>query len=251
MGWLGKIVGGTLGFAIGGPLGAIAGAALGHTFDVGGDPYYEDETHRLSYHEQAQMTFFVGAFSMLAKLARVDGRITPEEIHTVENFMAHDLSLNAVSQRFATQVFNAAIDSPSSFQDFATQLYRQFQHQPELLSLMMEVLFRVSVADGTLSEKEERLINSAARIFNFSDYKYKELRSRYGLDFNKYYAVLGTDSSASDAEIKSQYKKLVKEYHPDTIASKGLPEEFTKFANDKFREIQEAYEVIKDKRGIR
>jgi DnaJ like chaperone protein len=116
---------------------------------------------------------------------------------------------------------------------------------------MMEVLFRVSAADGTLSENEERLINSAATIFNFSDYKYKELRSRYGLDFKEYYAVLGTDSSASDAEIKSQYKKLVKEYHPDTIASKGLPEEFTKFANDKFREIQEAYEVIKEKRGIR
>jgi len=40
------------------------------------------------------------------------------------------------------------------------------------------------------------------------------------------------------------------EYHPDTIASKGLPEEFTKFAEDKFREIHEAYEAIKKERGI-
>jgi len=49
MGWLGKIVGGTLGFALGGPLGAIAGAALGHTFDATDNQY---PRARLSYHER-------------------------------------------------------------------------------------------------------------------------------------------------------------------------------------------------------
>jgi DnaJ like chaperone protein len=196
------------------------------------------------------MIFFVGAFSMLAKLAKVDGRISPEEIKTVENFIRHDLNLSYESNRFAAQVFNTAIESPNSFEDFATQLYHQFQHQAQLLDLMIDVLFRVSVADGALSESEERLIRTAARIFHFSDHKYKELRSRYALDSEKYYAVLGTDRSASDAEIKSQYRNLVKEYHPDTIASKGLPEEFTKFAQDKFREIQEAYDAVKQERGI-
>jgi len=250
MGWLGKIVGGTLGFAIGGPLGAIAGAALGHTFDASDEQYYVEEGHRLSYHEQAQMSFFVGVFSMLAKLANADGRISPEEIQTVENFMSRELNLSSQSKRFAAQIFNTATNSPGSFQDFATQLYHQFQHQPQLLELMIDVLFRVSVADGSLSEREENLISSAARIFHFSDHKYKELRSRHAQDFEKYYAVLGTDSSASDVEIKSQYRNLVKEYHPDTIAAKGLPEEFTKFAHEKFREIQEAYDAIKRERGI-
>ena len=42
MGWLGKIVGGTIGFALGGPLGAIGGAALGHTFDESNEPHYQD-----------------------------------------------------------------------------------------------------------------------------------------------------------------------------------------------------------------
>lgn len=251
MGWFGKIVGGTLGFAIGGPLGAIAGAALGHTFDVSNDQYYADEAHRLSYHEQAQMTFFVGAFSMLAKLSKVDGRISPEEIQTIGKFMAHDLNLSPESERFATQVFNTAIDSPNSFQDFAAQFYHQFQHQPQLLDLMMDVLLRVSVADGTMSESEENLISAAAKIFNFSERKYKELKSRYAPDFERYYAILDTDSRASDEEIKKNYRKLVKEYHPDTIASKGLPEEFTNFAQDKFREIQEAYEVISQERGMK
>jgi DnaJ like chaperone protein len=247
MGWLGKIVGGTLGFALGGPLGAIAGAALGHTFDASDKQYSRD---RLSYHEEAQMTFFVATFSMLAKVARADGRISPEEIHAVEDFMANELNLTPESKRFAVEIFETAINSPIPFEDFAGQFYHQFRNQPRLLDLMIDVLLRLSVADGTLSESEEKLISSAARIFHFSEQKYHELKSRYAPDFEKYYAILGTSSRASDDEIKRQYRKLVKEYHPDKIASKGLPEEFTKLANDKFREIQDAYDAVKHERNM-
>ena len=251
MGWLGKIVGGTIGFALGGPLGAIAGAALGHTFDASDIRNHESVRGRLSFQEQAQMTFFVATFSMLAKLSEADGRISTEEIDTVQDFMNQDLNLNPESKRFAAQIFRTAIDSSTSFQDFAAQFYSQFQNQPQLLELMMDILLRVSISDGTLCENEEKLINSAVKIFGFNEPKYKELRSRYALESEKYYAIIGTDSSVSDEELKRQYRKLVKEYHPDTIASKGLPEEFTKFAHDKFREIQEAYEIIKKEREIK
>lgn len=247
MGWLGKIVGGTLGFALGGPLGAIAGAALGHTFDATDNQY---PRARLSYHEEAQMTFFVATFSMLAKVAHADGRISPEEIQAVENFMANELNLTPESKRFAVEIFETAINSPMAFQDFAGQFYHQFHNQPRLLDLMIDVLLRLSVADGALSDSEEKLINSAARTFRFSEQKYNELKVRYAPDFEKYYAILGIHSRASDDEIKRQYRKLVKEYHPDKIASKGLPEEFNKFANDKFREIQDAYDTIRQQRGI-
>jgi DnaJ like chaperone protein len=250
MGWIGKLVGGTIGFAVAGPLGAIAGAVFGHTFDAGDGNYYPDEHLRLSSHEQAQMTFFVATFSMLAKLAKADGRISAEEIETIEHFMTQELNLSPESKRYAAQVFQVAIDSPTPFHDFAVQFYNQFQHQPQLLDLMIDVLLRVSLADGTLSESEEDLIRSAARIFHFGEQKYKELKSRYAPDLERYYAILGADARASDEDIKKQYRKVVKEFHPDKIASKGLPEEFTKFAHDKFREIQEAYDVIKQERGL-
>ena len=83
------------------------------------------------------------------------------------------------------------------------------------------------------------------------DEKYNKLKSKYIQDFEKYYAILGCNSNDSNEHIKKQYRKLVSDYHPDKIASKGLPEEFTKFANNKFREIQEAYETIKKERNIR
>ena len=250
MGWLGKIVGGTLGFALGGPLGAIAGAALGHTFDATNNQHYTEGRRQLSYQEEAQMTFFVATFSMLAKVAKADGRISPAEVQAVEDFMAHELNLTPESRIFATEVFRTAINSPMTFEDFAGQFYDQFHNQPRLLDLMIDVLLRLSVADGALTEKEEKLISSAARIFHFSEQKYHELKSRYAPDSEKYYAILGTSSRASDDEIKRQYRKLVKEYHPDTIASKGLPEEFNKFASEKFREIQNAYDAVRQERGL-
>lgn len=251
MGLLGKIIGGTIGFAMAGPLGAIAGAALGHAFDTGGQTYSPAERARLSPGEEAQFTFFVAAFSMLAKLAKADGRVSKEEVDAVKNFMVYDLNLNPESRRLATNVFHAAIESPDNFVDFATQFYSQFRTQHQMLDLMIDILLRVSVADGALSASEENLILSAVRIFNFSDEKYRNLRSKYIQDVDKYYAILGCDRNDSNDHIKKQYRKLVSDYHPDKIASKGLPEEFTKFANDKFREIQEAYDVIKKERGIR
>lgn len=248
MGWFGKVVGGTIGFALGGPLGAIAGAAFGHTFDSSSKQRYVNNNARLSSGEESQFTFFIAAFSMLAKLAKADGRVSKEEIDSIEDFMVNNLNLNHESRRLAMNIFHAATDSQETFHDFARQFYMHFSRQPQLLELMMDMLFRVSVADGVLSESEEQLIHSAARVFNFNDAEYSKFKSRYVKDFEKYYAILGCGGNDPDDQIKKQYRKLVSEYHPDKIASKGLPEEFTKFANDKFREIQGAYEVIKKER---
>ena len=248
---LGKIVGGTIGFALGGPLGAIAGAVFGHTFDIENRGTSPNERVRLSRGEEAQLTFFVAAFSMLAKLAKADGRISKEEIVSVEHFMVQDLNLDPEGRRVGINIFHAAIDSPQTFDDFAVQFYNQFRNQRQMLELMIDILLRVSVADGILSESEERLIRIAVRIFNFSDEEYKKRKAKYVRDVDQYYGILGCDRYDSEDHIKKQYRKLVTEYHPDKIASKGLPEEFIKFANDKFREIQEAYEDIKKERGIR
>jgi len=250
MGWLGKMVGGTIGFALGGPLGAIAGAAFGHAFDRNSAIEGAGDMPRLSANEQVNMTFFVAAFSMLAKLTRTDGHVSKEEIDSIERFMAQDLNLSPRSRNAAVDIFQSALDSPHSFQDYATQFYGQFRFQPQILEFMIDILFRVSTADGRLTEAEETLIRSAAGIFNFSDAQYTHIRSRYASDIDHFYAILGASRSDSTETIKTSYRKLVSEYHPDKIASKGLPEEFTKFANDKFREIQEAYEQVKADKGF-
>jgi len=250
MGWLGKVIGGTIGFAMGGPFGAVAGAVFGHAFDSSGQKYIQADRGRLSQGEEAQMAFFLGAFSMLAKLAQVDGRVSEEEMDSIEHFMVHDLQLNQQSRGVAITIFNTALQSPGTFQDFTRQFYDHFRFQPQLLDLMVDIMLRVSIADGVLSDSEEQLIQSAVRTFNLSDSQYSAIRSRYVSDVDKYYAILGCSRSDSDDQIKGRYRKLVQEYHPDKIASKGLPEEFTRLAEEKFREIQQAYDAVKKERGI-
>ncbi len=258
MSWLGKMIGGTIGFALGGPIGAIAGAAFGHTFDRKEDRYlgssggWADQGQaRLSANEEAQLIFFTGAFSMLAKICKADGRVSPEEISTVEGFMKNELQLDAASQATAKNIFRQAIHSPDTFEDFARQFYLVFRSQPQITELMLDILFRVSLSDGAISSQEESLLESAARIFRFSDTKYQRFASKYlPRAASRDYAILKLDETATDEEIRKQYRNLVNEYHPDKIQAKGLPEEFVKFANDKFIEVQKAYEQIRKERGF-
>lgn len=59
------------------------------------------------------------------------------------------------------------------------------------------------------------------------------------VQFKDYYETLGVPRTASDAEIKKAFRKLAREYHPDVAKDK-------KRAEEKFKEINEAYEVLSD-----
>lgn len=251
MGWLGKVTFGAIGFALAGPLGAIAGAALGHGIDSQEPGELIEERQYLSKDEEAQMTFFVAAFSMLAKLAKADGRVCEQEIETIERFMKDDLQLDSDSRDMAIRIFREAVDSNETFENFARQFHSQFATQLGLIEIMLDVLIRVSIADGELSENEEVMILDAVRIFRVRTEDYLKIKSKYISRSDTYHAILGCDRSDSDEFVKKQYRKLVSEYHPDKIASKGMPKEFEKFAERKFREIQEAYEMVCRERGIK
>jgi len=66
---------------------------------------------------------------------------------------------------------------------------------------------------------------------------------------DKYYEVLESKQTDSFDVIKANYRRLVKEYHYDSIASKDLPEAMVKFAQEKTQSINEAYAAIKESRA--
>ncbi|MCK5156194.1 MAG: co-chaperone DjlA [Spirochaetales bacterium] len=260
MGWIGKIIGGTVGFMLGGPLGMIAGAVFGNVFDhapqqtSGVKAAFGQQSKTAGSQEQAQMVFFVGAFSMLAGIASADGTISYAERKKVEEFIRKDLKLDPQSSTIAMQVFETAGSSSGSFSQFATQFYDSFKYNRQMLDLMIDIFYRVSYADGRMSAAEETLINLAGRIFQINQEKMRTIKQQYGTGnaagSARAFAVLGVTANASNDEIKKSYRKLVSEYHPDKISSKGLPEEFVTFASDKFREIQAAYEELRVSRSL-
>lgn len=261
MGWFGKMVGGTVGLMIGGPLGAIAGAALGHHFidvpGVGGTERIEgDAWSRRTARpggifgvENRQATFYVALFSMLGKIAKADGKVTRAEGDVLVSFL-DEMGIRGQERQFAIKVFNEAKHSPYRIGDFARQFVGASRMYPQLRANLLDMLFRIALADGTLVAEEEEQIEEVARIFGLGSAEIDQLRRRYVGDADRAYSVLGVESSASDSEVRSAYRRLVQENHPDTVIGQGLPEEFVEHATKRFQEVQAAWETIKRERGI-
>jgi DnaJ like chaperone protein len=113
-----------------------------------------------------------------------------------------------------------------------------------------DLLFKIAAADGRLHPAEENALKSIKLIFRLSDRQYDDIKAVYFQELDKHYKMLNCTPESSIDEIKSNYKKLVKDFHPDKIMSKGLPEEFIEFAEGRFREIQESYEKIARERNF-
>ncbi len=88
----------------------------------------------------------------------------------------------------------------------------------------------------------------------YSKYKYKQQdyhRNNYSntqSSFNsmdRYYEILESSKNDSLDIIKKNYRRLIKEYHYDSIASKGLPKDMLEFAEEKTKELNEAYAAVK------
>jgi DnaJ like chaperone protein len=249
MGWFGKLTFGYMGLLMGGPLGAIAGAALGHhLFDK--RESLANGRSTLVGAEQSQAAYFVSMFSILGKLAKIDGVVSRDEIAVMEDLISN-LNISEREKQFARHVFNEAKDSQYSIDDFAVQFYQISGGQPTVLVSFLDLLFRIAAADKQFHTAEESALNRIKDIFHISDQQFNSIKAVYLKDVDDgYYKALNCTPESSDQEIKASYKKLVKEFHPDMIVSKGLPEEFTEFATKRFREIQEAYEKVKQERNL-
>lgn len=77
---------------------------------------------------------------------------------------------------------------------------------------------------------------------DFLDTQQKEVLAMEFLQKKDYYKILEVKTTANSNEIKVAYRKLAKEFHPDLHANNPL----AKLANEKFKEINEAYEVLSD-----
>ncbi len=254
MGLMGGIFGGAVGLSLGGPVGAIIGAIVGHKLG--------ERAHRISDAtersatgaqgiQEAQVVFFVTTFSMLAKMAKADGRVSEEEIELIQDFMQGQLGLSAEDRRYAIEIFRRAKDSPQSFDDFARQFAEVFSSQKGMREVMLDLLVRLAAADGTIHPAEERMLRRAAEIFGLGDAVLDQVLGRWSEDISRHYAILGISPDASDEEIRSRYRRLVVQYHPDKIIAQGLPEEFVELAQRRFQEIQQAWEAVSHQRGIR
>ncbi|HVJ29635.1 MAG TPA: DnaJ domain-containing protein, partial [Gammaproteobacteria bacterium] len=65
------------------------------------------------------------------------------------------------------------------------------------------------------------------------------------------YRVLGVTTQASNEEVKTAYRRLMNQHHPDKLVSRGLPESMIGVAEQKTHEVRTAYERIRTQRGFK
>jgi DnaJ like chaperone protein len=254
MAWMGKILGGTVGWSFGGPLGAVIGAAIGNHFDQNNsnsNQFGTQQRSNLNQQEEKQTIFFTSIFSMLAKFAQADGTVSREEIKTIDRFIKNELKLQGEARKLAIRVFDEAKKKNNSFEEYAQQFYDNFKNEQTLVVGMFDLLMRVAVADNDFHYKEEEYIKKAKKIFNLNDSQYESIRSQYvdTADLEKCYKILECSPEADFKEVKRKYRKKAKDFHPDNVIGKGLPEEFVDFAEEEFKKINDAYEKIKEEKG--
>ena len=241
MSLFGSIVGGFVGFTLLGPLGALVGSVVGSRMS-------ENKTRRRNPNNlDHQVAFFAALFACFAKISKADGVVSKEEVNKVEEFISKKFNLDKEQRNFAINIFQKAKDDNVSFEAYAQQLSSLLKQSPNSLLIFYELLFELAMADGELHPAEERILKKVASIFNLTENIFKELYEKYVSNITDYYQVLGVNKNMSFSEIRKIYLKKRKEFHPDMLISKGLPEELIEKAKIKFIEIQEAYKELEKK----
>lgn len=87
-----------------------------------------------------------------------------------------------------------------------------------------------------------------SRGAQFASHARESNRNGRGMEDEECYSILGCTKTDSPERIRAQYYALVKQFHPDAIRAKNMPEPFQKFASERYLRIQEAYQHIMKKK---
>ena len=245
---LGKWILGGLGFAVGGPIGSIIGVLIASLFEKNGaDNQTSSSTNRTF---RAQRTTAgdvrVSIIVLIACVIKSDGRVLKSEINYIKPFLLKTFGEAGAKQ--ALLLLKELLKQDIDAKAVAQQIGQHINYSTRLE--LVHLLLAVANADGELHELELEIISSISMNMSVQDADYQSILALYqrSKDANWAYTALEITSSATNEEVKKAYRRMAMKYHPDKVANAG--EEIRQQATDKFRAINEAYEHIKQQRGI-
>jgi DnaJ like chaperone protein len=190
---------------------------------------------------EKSLGFTIGMIALGAKMAKADGIVTGDEVTAFKQvFHVPQSELAAVAR-----VFNLAKQDVAGYDSYARQIARLFHAKAAILENVMDGLFHIAKADGTLHPAELVYLENVAQHFGFSAHDFARIKARHAsAGANDPYLILGMDRTAGLAAIKVRYRKLVRDNHPDKQIAAGVPEEMVLLATDRLARINAAYEQI-------
>jgi DnaJ like chaperone protein len=235
----GKLAGAAAGLAVGGPIGALLGGVAGH--------YVIDRDQEEDASGEGQVAFTVGVIALGAKMAKADGFVTMDEVNAFkEVFKVPEGEMKNVAR-----VFNLAKQDMAGYEAYAEQLAGMFKGNRKVLEDVLEGLFHIAKADDELHPREEEFLAGVAKRFGLTETEFAYVKARHVISNKRNpYDVLGIAPSISNDELKSHYRRMVAESHPDKLIARGVPKEFVVIATERIAAINEAYEQIAKERGM-
>ncbi len=261
MSWFSVVVGGAFGFMLGGPLGAVLGASVGHQFGKGLNAIEFGETLNPGDQQRVQMAFFTASFSVMGHIAKADGHVSTEEI-SLANRVMNEMALTSDMRATAINLFQQGKQADFPLDDVLAQFYKECHRRTDLLRMFLDIQLQAAFADGILAASEEKLLLHICHQLRIPRFDYERLKIQLQAQqrfqgrgphtqntpqktsLQDAYNALGLTPSASKAEVKKAYRRLMNQNHPDKLVAKGLPEEMMRLAKEKTQKISKAYETI-------
>jgi len=252
------VIGALIGAATKGFPGLIVGAAIG---------YFTGQLLRRSVLgglQVAQSRLIDSTFSVMGALCKADNVVSAEEIQVAER--AFDMfGLSGERREQAKDAFRrgkqADFDLDAAVDGFA----RLSRGRGPLVQLFLQLQTMAIAADGVVHPAEHEMLVRIARRLGLNEMDVARIEALLrsggarsaggggrpvGAQLDDAYAALGVSANAEDAAVKRAYRKLISENHPDKLASRGLPESMRAVAEERSREINKAYDLIKESRGL-
>ena len=261
----GKIVGTLVGLATLKPWFAILGLFLGDQFDRGFAKRYRFFEQQGAGINRLPDDFVRALFQSMGHLTKADGRVSENEIRAARSVM-HRIGLGPAKVRHAIGWFDAGKQPGFPLLQTMRELRRVGARRVEMRLLFVRLLLEVTLAKDQLSSKERGLIWTICTELDIGRVELAQLeamiraqkgfrRSPAGdadaMRVSAAYTALGIERSATNDEVKTAYRRLMSQNHPDKIASSNPEADVVAESERRTREIRGAYEMLKARRSIR
>ena len=186
--------------------------------------------------------FELNLLALSAMIIKADGKIEQKELSFVRNFFIAQYGKNRADSIFKT--FNKEIKKEVQRLDEITRVFVQ-QTRYETRLQILHFLFGIANADGSVSDSELQKLSQIASGLSLNLPDFESIKAMFIKNTDNAYKILEVEPNASQDEIKTAYRNMVKKYHPDKIRSDNTA--MIKGAEEKFREVQRAYEILINK----
>ncbi len=244
-----KWLGAGIGFTFGGPIGAIIGFAAGTAIDTFSKEDFVKEQKEFQQRRSRNVNTQSGDFEisllvLASVIIKADGKVDERELNFVRTQFVGMYGQERANNAF--KLFKGIIKKQVSTRQVCMQIRQHMPHSSRLQ--LIHFLFGIAKADEHVAKTEVDEIRKIAGYLYINEYDFESIKAMFYSSTDNAYKVLEISKTATDDEVKKAYRKMAKKYHPDKL--QGLGKEHLKGAQEKFQNIQSAYESIKKERGL-